>query len=340
MAQNLNDVYPIVSVITSVYNGETYLREAIDSILNQTYTHFEFIIINDGSTDRSLEIIKSYTDSRIKLINNDGNKGLIYSLNKGIEMAKGTYIARMDADDISMPERFEKQVKFLENNFAIDICTSDYIQFSAFKERKNIGLSNHDEIVSFLLFNSSLIHPTLLFRKTVFDSDKVWFDKNYIHAEDYELWTRLLLKHQVGKVPLMLFKYRLHDKQITSKYSKQQIQSANSIRENMLLRCGFIFTKDELRVHNIIGSSQLITEVNDLKLLLVWFNKLIENNKKSKFINETIFIKTLNKLWYDACGITNLGLRAFFIYTKSNFKSEYKGNMYKLLIKCVVRYFK
>ena len=107
---------PLVSVLMAVYNGEKYLLEAIESILNQTYTNFEFLIINDGSTDSTEEIILSYSDQRIRYIKNEQNLKLIASLNKGLDLAKGKYIARMDADDISLPDRLEKQVNFLERN--------------------------------------------------------------------------------------------------------------------------------------------------------------------------------------------------------------------------------
>ena len=107
---------PLVSILMPVYNSEKYLREAIKSILNQTFTNFELIIINDGSTDNSLKIIKSFKDNRIKIIKNKGNLGLIKTLNKGIDLAQGKYIARMDADDIAMPKRLEKQIAFFNEN--------------------------------------------------------------------------------------------------------------------------------------------------------------------------------------------------------------------------------
>jgi glycosyltransferase involved in cell wall biosynthesis len=107
---------PRISVVMSVYNGEKYLRQAIESILQQTYTDFEFIIIDDGSTDSSREIIQSYDDKRIRLVINEQNIGLTKSLNKGIRLAKGEFIARMDADDISLPQRFEKQVAYLDSH--------------------------------------------------------------------------------------------------------------------------------------------------------------------------------------------------------------------------------
>ncbi|TNE70794.1 glycosyltransferase family 2 protein, partial [bacterium] len=122
-----NPESPVITCLMSVYNGEEFLREAMDSILDQTYTNFEFLIINDGSTDDTVPIIESYDDPRIRLIHNEVNIGLTKSLNKGIGLAKGEYIARMDADDISLPERFERQIEVLLNS-KIDICgTQGYV---------------------------------------------------------------------------------------------------------------------------------------------------------------------------------------------------------------------
>jgi len=115
----------LVTVLMPVYNGEKYLNEAIDSILNQTYTNFEFLIINDGSTDRSVEIIKGYNDSRIKLIHNKKNMGLVYTLNRGLALALGKYIVRMDADDISLPNRFKLQLDFMEINTEVALCSGN-----------------------------------------------------------------------------------------------------------------------------------------------------------------------------------------------------------------------
>jgi glycosyltransferase involved in cell wall biosynthesis len=110
-----------ITVLMPVYNGEKYLREAIDSIFNQTFTDFEFLIVDDGSTDNSVEIINSYQNSRINLVKNDKNEGLVYTLNRGLSLAKGEYIARMDCDDISLPERLKKQIDFLDSNSEIAV---------------------------------------------------------------------------------------------------------------------------------------------------------------------------------------------------------------------------
>lgn len=156
---------PKVTVLMPVYNGEEYLREAIESILFQSFGNFEFLIIDDGSTDDSINIIASYTDPRIRVITNGENIGIARALNKGIELARGKYIARMDSDDISLPKRFEKQVDFLDKNPEIGIVGS---WIKTFGGRKTIILAhpcNPEMVRIFFLFDSPLAHPTVMMRR-------------------------------------------------------------------------------------------------------------------------------------------------------------------------------
>lgn len=339
MDTNVNTL-PDVSVVMSVYNSAPYLREAVDSILMQTLKNFEFIIINDGSTDESLSILKSYNDSRIILIDNGVNKGLIYSLNKGISVARGKYIARMDSDDISLAFRLEKQIQFLEANPQVGVCSCDYTQFNSTSEKSFSSFTNHDEIFSFLLFNSSVVHPTLMIRKTILDLNEKCFDENYKHAEDYELWSRLIFMCNFSSVSEQLFKYRLHEHQVTRIHNTLQQQSADKIRENILKKAGFQFNEEELRVHCALGSSKLITREEDLRLLGLWLSKLIIQNNQLQVIEKNIFIRSMHKQWFDACGNTNLGIRAYYMFDKIKFTSNYKVNKFKLLVKCLIRKFK
>ena len=293
---------PLVSVILPVYNAAMHLKEAIDSILTQTYTNFEFLILNDGSTDNSAAIIDSYTDKRIRKINNPTNQGLIFTLNKGMAESQGKYIARMDADDISLPERFEKQVDFLEKHGEVGICSCDYFQFNDNKKWLSKSFSNHDEVLTHLLFNCSIAHPTLMLRKSVLQKQSLLYDSNYPHAEDYELWSRLVFKCSISSVNENLFMYRVHSNQITSKYHAEQIESGNKIRRNILDKCGFVFTENELRLHCLLGSSTLITTKKDLADLGEWLNKLVVQNHARKLITNTLFNRIIARYWYDACG--------------------------------------
>lgn len=202
---------PMVTVLMSVYNGEKFLKEAMESILNQTFTDFEFLIINDGSTDKSVEIIESYDDSRIRLINNEKNLKLIASLNKGISLARGKYIARMDCDDVSMPERLEKEVEFLENNPEYGLVGSciTVIDGEGREQYKKDYPSNNDLIKLFLslccpLAHGSIMAKTELFRQNLYGSEE------YPAVEDYELWNRMARTTKIHNIPEYLFKYRVY----------------------------------------------------------------------------------------------------------------------------------
>jgi len=204
---------PAVSVVMSVYNAELYLEDAIESILNQTYKDFEFIIINDGSTDSSLEIIKKYSkkDERIIVVSRD-NKGIVYSLNEGIRLAKGEYIARMDADDISLDFRFEQQLNFIKKN-SLDICGGHYLLID--DEGRINGLNvvpiSHEMCTLSLLFKVPFAHPSVMIRKRFLDENSLEYGQSaYKIAEDLDLWLRMQkCGARFGNVDSVVLKYRI-----------------------------------------------------------------------------------------------------------------------------------
>lgn len=209
---------PKISVVMSVYNGEKYMRESIESILSQSEKDFEYIIIDDGSTDTSLKIINEFQkkDPRIKVLSRK-NKGLVYSLNEGLQLAQGEYIARMDADDISHIDRFERQIKYMEEENLV-VCGSFAEKIDTLGQK--VGEMTYPPssvtIKSFALLHNPFIHPSIIFKK---DSiEKVGGYKAFFrHIEDYELWTRLIYRYKTGNIPLTLLQYRVHDEQITQK---------------------------------------------------------------------------------------------------------------------------
>ncbi|AIH02043.1 glycosyl transferase family 2 [Riemerella anatipestifer CH3] len=215
--------FPTISVVMSVYNAEEYLEESIDSILNQTYSNFEFIIIDDCSTDSSFAILKEYAtkDSRIKLLQkkeNKGTQGFIENLNWGLEEARGKYIARMDADDISHPTRFEKQVDFLDNNPSVFIIGA---QLDLINEKNEIigeklASTDNEEIQERMLKTIQLFHPVIMFRNEGLRyREKVWY------CEDYELYLRLMSKQKkMANLPIKLLKYRVLENSISRGGSK------------------------------------------------------------------------------------------------------------------------
>jgi glycosyltransferase involved in cell wall biosynthesis len=204
-----------ISVLTTVYNGRKYLAEAIESVLNQTWVNFEFIIIDDASTDNSVEIIKSYNDSRIRFFKNEKNIGQLASLNKGLKLAKGDYIARLDQDDVCLPARLEEQYKYLENNDEVTIISSwehtidsSGVRLSSVKS----SLDNYGVFIGYLLLGLCPVwHPSVMFRKNDIIKLK-GFDEDYGPAGDYELWSRIALNRMnAAFVPKFHLLLRVHD---------------------------------------------------------------------------------------------------------------------------------
>lgn len=230
----MNSRYPNVSVVMSVFNAEKYLSIAIESILSQTYVDFEFIIIDDGSTDGSLKIAQRYEqqDERVVLISRE-NLGLIASLNEGIDRSKGGYIARMDADDISMPDRLERQVKFIEEN-NLDVCGS---ATQGFNECKNLDIrlypESDNDIKFTLMLRSPFAHPAVMIKKSALQGLK--YRSNYQYAEDYMLWVELALARcRMGNIDKVLLKYRIHKDQITAVHNTHVQETANQISQYYL----------------------------------------------------------------------------------------------------------
>lgn len=224
----MNIDLPKISVVMPVYNTkEEYLREAIESILNQTYDNFEFIIINDGSTNNAEEVILSYKDKRIRYFKQK-NKGVATTLNYGFNLAKCEYIARMDSDDISLPERFAKQAAFLEDNKDVAIVGAWHKEFPKTNIRKA-----PKEVKLLDLFRSNFIsHPTIMLRKDAFNKYNLHYNPN-MTCEDYELWTRVVrfLKFCILQEVLLL--YRVNGQNISSKQGVFT-ESENQLKQNIL----------------------------------------------------------------------------------------------------------
>lgn len=274
MDQNLNS--PLVSVVMSCYNSEKYLHESIDSILAQTYTNFELIIWNDGSTDSTEEIIKSYSDSRIKYFSAI-NQGLGKALNDACKKVQGKYIARMDDDDIALPHRFETQVQFLECNDNC-VCVSAAVQYI-----DNNGAPNgysipllHGKALNKRL---SLVHPCSMFRTSAYRKTTGYVQ--IIGCEDYCLWTQLSDFGKVQNLPIVLLKYRMLPNSLSHKRSSED-PSYNVLRRDLLakIRKDRSQNMDDIDLFNhICKTASLSRKPIDLESTLVY-----NHNKKELFV--------------------------------------------------------
>jgi hypothetical protein len=228
---------PVVSVVMSVFNGQRFLRQAVESILEQTFCDFELIIINDGSTDQSASILDSYksSDPRVQVYHQE-NRGLIESLNRGSNLARGKYIARMDADDIAVRDRLTSQIEFMEACPEVAVL-GGAVEFIDEKDRVlrvAVQPLQHREIKRNLLESRFMWHPSVLIRKTAFL--EVGGYRNVPHAEDYDLWLRVAEHFQLANLPKVLLKYRLHPGQVSVTSCKKQALGAAAARAAAVAR--------------------------------------------------------------------------------------------------------
>jgi glycosyltransferase involved in cell wall biosynthesis len=210
----------------AVYNGECYLRETIDSILAQTSQDFEFLIINDGSTDSTQEIIQSYGDPRIRLVDNEHNLGLTRSLNKGLQLAKGEFIARQDGDDVSEPERLAKQVAFLETHPEVALVGTWYKEIDA--QGKPISDGNlpcdYTQIRWHLLFYCPFVHSAVMLRKSAVLEKIGFYNEALSYSMDYELWQRIARDLLVANLDEYLVKLRVNPHSMTNTYGERTLE--------------------------------------------------------------------------------------------------------------------
>jgi glycosyltransferase involved in cell wall biosynthesis len=331
-----------ISVVMSVYNGEAYLREAIESILTQTHHDYEFIIINDGSTDNSERIISAFKDPRIVSLKNEKNIGLIASLNRGLVQAKGKYIARIDADDVAIKDRLEKQFIFMEEHPGVVALGSDYYLLinETLRYIKNEGDS--DYLKSLLLFTPCFCHPTVMMRN-IFSRSGIVYDANFVHAEDYKLWTELAFLGKFGNVPQPLLKYRSHQSQVSNKNAGTQLQISAEIRKEYLRKLGFSCSESQLKIHNLIGNNVFIRTSQELDSIEKWLLELIAQNSTLLVLDPSSFKNAMHKFWLDSCGNTRLGLRAYTLYFRSKLSEVRKISPKESLFfraKCLLRRFK
>ncbi len=313
---------PRVTVLLPVYNGELYLLEAIDSILTQTFHDFELLIIDDGSTDESVALIEGIHDSRIRLVCNGTNKGLVASLNRGIGLAHGEYIARMDADDISLYNRFERQVCFMDANMDVDVCGCWLEAFDGYKNTIWAPPLSDEEIKSNLFFESVLYHPTVMIRKSALINGSYHYDFDYPHAEDYELWCRMMKLCRFANIGEVLLRYRLHDQSIGRRKADIQVMSAGKVRHKLLKELGIKPTGDDLMLHDAISAWRIKADRQFLEQAHAWLLSLCRANGECGIVLQEVFEKVLAKRWYEICFIaTPIGVDACRFFYKSPLSS-------------------
>ena len=309
-------MYPTVTVIMPAFNAELYIREAIESVLNQSYKDFELLIFNDGSSDHTDDIVRSFTDDRILYTPLDKTVGTAEIAIASIKIARGKYIARMDADDICMPNRFEEQVMFMEAHPAIGICGTWFENFGTLNGVVQRPASA-DEIKYALFFGTPFGQPTVMMRKKFLSKYNLEYDYNYA-TEDYEFFERASLFFDCANIPKVLLKYRKHPTQLTSTNWKQQYYEVGLIQARRFLRVLHDYDNiDKLWLENYftaqsIPSEKWFAEIEKYK------NRIIIENQKNGVYPQNLLLKAAEELFSSAQINKNL----FNYYFNKYYKQE------------------
>lgn len=344
---------PTITVIMPVYNAERYLRESISSILEQTFYDFEFLIFNDGSTDKSLAVIQSFSDSRIKVLDDGQNHGLVYQLNQGLQLARGKYLARMDADDISDLFRFEKQVKFMDANPEIGLCGTWMDTIGPNGYVLQFPDNDHDIRLASIA-DSCFGHPSVMIRSSVLRENNLWYQESLLPAEDYHFWLEIGAYTKLANIPEFLVHYRLHDGQISKQKREAQRKKAQLARDSQIeALLERTLSKDE-KIWNALIFDPIDRELTfDMVLKLQnWNQHLLKANQIRDLYDQSKFIDLLSKKLYEV--VRNYYIQKFvesnqygvkllieFISSKPfAFKYLGKKGSFKFLFKCLsLKYF-
>ena len=344
---------PLVSVIMPVYNAEKYVGEAIESILTQTFRDFEFLILNDGSKDNSADLIREYAkkDKRIIFYDYKENTGLVDTLNKGIEKAIGKYIARMDNDDISLSDRLEKQVAFMEKNEDVGICGTWFTSFEhGIKNTLTvIKQPEQDSDIKIAIFHSCAFgHPTVMAKTVLLKQNR--YDENFYPGEDYELWSRLIPLTKFYNIQESLLLYRLHETNITRTVSTKQQDNGVKIQILQLLRLGVqqnAYSYEDIKtlfpLHQFKQRYLPTKSANEMIRLAIILKKMYVGNKAKQFYDNEKFAIFLTQAWHHHLSLElfnyNIHLLITYLFfllpTLSLFSWKEKA---KFALKCLVHW--
>ena len=339
--------YPLVSVILPVYNAEKYIGEAIESIVNQTFINWELIIVDDASTDATADIVKRFTDDRIIYVRNPENLGVSASSNLGAVIAKGEFLMKQDADDISLPNRMEISINYFSND-SIDVLTGGAIFFNHTGELKISQTQlRHNEIKARLLLSCPIMNPTLMVRKKAIEKLDYWYDIQYKGPEDYDFFCRAIDEMNFYCTGQVLIKYRIHDSpdRLSNKLNKEHyFNSTKEIRARFWQKNGLADISDKwVPFYEALFYHRNQLDFNTAKAISEFYQifwqkciQLFDNQLPKKQIDGLkLFIRHhFSNHFY---GYAKIGTRSLAILWRSKHLSSYSVSQYfKFFIKALV----
>ena len=334
----INSNNPKVTVFIPVYNREQYVGEAIESILAQTFSDFEILLVDDGSTDSSVDTIRSYTDPRIRLICNEKNLGIPKTRNKGVEQARGEYMAMLDSDDQAYPDRLKKQVAFLDTR-------PEYAQVGSWCQM--MDAQGHtlnkvkrqpvlpDDIHAQFLFRCAMSNRSIMARTAILQT--YGYRNDFPRCQDYELHVRLAKKYKLGNIPECLVYGRIHPEQITGTTPDLGDAKKQEIISGQLHDLGVAFSQDDLIPHLTLSrmrKSNFVPDADYLQWAKEWLERLQRANQQTHYYNESAFSSALRQKWLQVCWTARrkMGMEILKIFFSSSLSSNLLSTIRKQVV--------
>jgi len=291
---------PRVTVLMPVSNAAAYVAEAAASILSGSFRDLELLAIDDGSTDESEDRLRAIADSRLRVVKNPANLGVVRTLNRGLDLADGEFIARMDADDISMPRRLAQQLAFMDLNPEIGACGTSATTFGGAPPVKLRPPQTPEQIRVQLFGFNALIHPTVMLRRAVFLRHELRFSPDAVHAEDLDLWMRAAEHFPLANIPVMGLRYRVHANQIASRFAAEEQQTLRQLRRRQLALLLPEATETEAGLHlQVLDTAAPLTH-SELVASRAWLERLADANQRSRRYDPQAFRDFLAVRWLNA----------------------------------------
>ncbi len=309
---------PAVTVLLPVHNASAFVRQAVESILSQTFADFELLAIDDASEDDSLPILQSFTDPRLRIIASSERKKLAGVLNRGIAESRAPLIARMDADDVCHPERLARQIDFLHRHPEIDIVGTSIRTFGGHKAESQCYPLSPESVRAFSLFHCPFAHPTVVIRRDALALQDPFYDVSFNPSEDYELWSRLLSSHQGANLHQALLSYRIHASSMTQSDWTRMDEQAARIQQPMLAALGADSSESSSRRHRAWAMGRIDPSLPALREAEQWFLRLLDLNHSSSLYDARAFSAVVSDIWFTlAMRCNTLGWPAWRMFTGS-----------------------
>jgi glycosyltransferase involved in cell wall biosynthesis len=320
---------PRVSVLLPVYNGAEYLNESIQSVLGQTFADFELLVIDDASTDGSAAIAERTGDARIRIIRQESNRGLPDTLNHGLDLAGGEYVARMDADDRCLFKRLERQVGFMDSNPEIGISGGWIRLMGGWKAKVGKYPVSPNAVETFSHFHCPFAHPTVILRRSLLEEYRLRYDHRAVAVEDFELWTRLLRLTRGANIPEILLEYRLHETSVTTRNWKTMDAGSVQVLRKVLQRHFPNITDEMARYHRRVCMAEIPPDIENLNKAGDWLCKLspaLDLNHEARQVLREVWVRIAMQV------VSSVGMHALRPALAGTFPGQYGLNIKQRLV--------